>query len=411
MAEREESLLIGCGARFYRSGGTLHVEAQTGSGLRGWQQNFGRVVAFGVCLREPPPVGWSTVEEAGLDGPEFEFIELPNGYDRSVFLRARSAVRKILLAAMKEVDYRVFSFGGWIGDWGVTAADLARKNNLSHAVWLDRVESNIALLESGETLKSRVRSRVMHQVIAFNERRALAGAELALLHGKTVYDKLHNISPNAHVAEDIHVVAADAISAESLQRKLTNAATAPALHLVYVGRADPMKGPQLWVDTLLALSRRGVDFEAHWIGDGSELGAMKEFCKSNHIEGQVKFHGFVFERDRVLSFMRDAHLFLFCHVTDESPRNLIEALHSGLPLIGFADSYAENLVAEKGAGTLVPRGDVAGLSEALTLLANDRARLVQLIESAAESAHELTHEKVFAHRSAIVRQELGKRMM
>ncbi|MEL6532431.1 MAG: glycosyltransferase family 1 protein, partial [Pseudomonadota bacterium] len=67
-----------------------------------------------------------------------------------------------------------------------------------------------------------------------------------------------------------------------------------------------------------------------------------------------------------------------------------------------------NLVAEKGAGVLTERGDIHGLSAAVAALSADRENLADLIARAGQSASELTRERVFAHRSEIVKRELGK---
>ena len=43
---------------------------------------------------------------------------------------------------------------------------------------------------------------------------------------------------------------------------------------------------------------------------------------------QVALPGFIRDRSAILKVLREAQVFVFCHKTPESPRNLIEALVS-----------------------------------------------------------------------------------
>ena len=71
------------------------------------------------------------------------------------------------------------------------------------------------------------------------------------------------------------------------------------------------------------------------------------------LELYISFPGIEKDRQLVIDFLRTLDVFMFCHVTPESPRCLIEALMSGLPLIGYDSEYAKDLVAEHGGGKFV----------------------------------------------------------
>jgi colanic acid/amylovoran biosynthesis glycosyltransferase len=114
----------------------------------------------------------------------------------------------------------------------------------------------------------------------------------------------------------------------------------------------------------------------------------------------------VSDRAKVLETFRRAQFLLFCHMTDESPRNLIESLHSATPLVGFSDAFSAALVAEQGAGSLVSRGDVDALVEIVADLDANRSKLTDLIEAASKSARHLTRQQVFKDRAEIMLAEL-----
>lgn len=397
--------MVTLGAPFYRHDGRLFVEDQTISGLHAWAGHFPRVIAASICLHEDPPKGWSDAEAKGIALPQIELVELPNGYDRETFVKTRQAVADQLLSIMRRCSYRLFAIGGWIGDWGVLGADTARKHGIAHGIWFDRVESQVMLESAGPGLKGRLKGRLKWAIGTWNERRVLRGADLALLHGRTVYDHLAPLTRNPHIVEDIHLVDADRICPETLASKQSGAAQGP-LQIVYAGRATAMKGPLDWINALAGLSQRGIEWQASWLGDGDMMDKMQTLAADLRIDDRITFHGFVPDRTAVLNALRSAHALLFCHLTDESPRILIEALHSGTPLVGYRDPFAAGLVDEKGAGRLVPRGDAAALTSELIALNSNRPALSDLIGHAAASARHLTREQVFAHRCEIVKQNL-----
>lgn len=168
-----------------------------------------------------------------------------------------------------------------------------------------------------------------------------------------------------------------------------------------------MKGPFHWLEVIEHLAAEGVDFRARWLGDGPERSAMLERVARMGLEDRVELPGFVGDHAAVLEEMRGAHAFLFCHLTPESPRNLLEALASGCPLLGYGSAYPADLIARHGGGVLVPMGDAAALAGEAAGLAADRGRLVGLIRAAAADGAPFTDEGVFRHRSELVRRHLG----
>ena len=61
---------------------------------------------------------------------------------------------------------------------------------------------------------------------------------------------------------------------------------------------------------------------------------------------------------------------MFCHKTPESPRNLIEALVSGAPIVGYDSPFPRDLIAAHGGGVLTPLNDVNALVDSLASLAD-----------------------------------------
>jgi glycosyltransferase involved in cell wall biosynthesis len=107
-----------------------------------------------------------------------------------------------------------------------------------------------------------------------------------------------------------------------------------------------------------------------------------------------------------LGFLRGLDMFLFTHVTPESPRCLIEALISGVPLIGYESSYARELVSHRGGGQFSQIGDSGALAENVTRLARSRDELMRLTREAASGRGIYNDEAAFAHRSELIKRFL-----
>jgi glycosyltransferase involved in cell wall biosynthesis len=394
--------MIGLGSPYYRDAqGRLFVEDQTGSGLHAWQVYFDKIIAFAICGDGPPPSGWSLASDLGLDIDEIELLALPDTYAPRRMLQTWPVARKLMAEAMDRADYLTFAYGGWVGDPGEMASKLAASKGRRHAIWLDRVESQV-FRSTTPGIKGRIKAAVSLR----NERRALRRADLAMLHGRTVFDYFKDIARNPHIVEDIHLEDSDRIPPDELTEKLGQAARGP-LEFAYVGRADDMKGWQPWLQVLAALNARDIPFHATWLGNGPAFDAMKAKASELGInDTQLTLPGFVSDRAKVLETFRRAQFLLFCHMTDESPRNLIESLHSATPLVGFSDAFSAALVAEQGAGSLVSRGDVDALVEIVADLDANRSKLTDLIEAASKSARHLTRQQVFKDRAEIMLAEL-----
>ena len=118
----------------------------------------------------------------------------------------------------------------------------------------------------------------------------------------------------------------------------------------------------------------------------------------------IHFAGFVAGRAELLGKVRAGHAFLFTHVTPESPRNLLEALVCGTPIVGYDNAYAVDLLRLHGGGALVPLHDTELLGAVIAELARDRERLARMMREAAANGRRFTDAAVFAERSDLVKR-------
>lgn len=391
----------------YSSDNGYLLEDQACNGLRLWAENFKHVIVMFPVQHGVAPPSWIPLRSAQVDFEHVEVVALPTAYRIDQFLRHQAAIRRQIRELIDRARYLSFSIGGLIGDWGAIAAMEAHRKKRRFAVWTDRVESEVVReqVHSGKTFKKRRMAALTHWPMAMLERALIRRATVGLFHGAETYAAYEPYANAAEIVHDIHLSEKDRIPPMELAKK-KSAATQGPLRICYVGRADAMKGPTDWVQVMVELNKKGVEFQATWLGDGEALPAMRAEVTRQGMEDRVKLPGFVKDRTVLLETLRRSHILVFCHKTPESPRNLIEALVSGTPIVGYDSHFPRDLIASHGGGVLTTPNDIGALVATLEALAHDRVRLCTLIDRATLDGEPFNDVAVFKHRSEVIRAHL-----
>ncbi len=406
MKDKEKSLLIYAPVPLYQREDILLLEDQATNGLRLWSKHFESVSVIMPLATGPAPDNWQPLEGVEKSFSNVNLIPVPMAYRPDRFAKHFRRTRDVIRKEIDHADYLSFSIGGLFGDWGSVACYEAHRKGRKYAVWTDRVESQVVrqAMHSGP-FRRRLQSRLYHRPMAYLERFLIKRATLGLFHGRETYETYAPFCSNPQIVHDIHIKASEHISSEDLTQK-TRRVLQSRLKIIYVGRAVPMKGGMDWVSVLGGLSRLGVQFQATWLGDGPDLPAMQRYVSDNGLEESVSLAGFIKDRAQVLEVLRAADIFLFCHKTPESPRCLIEALVSGVPIVGYRGAFAQDLIYKNQGGYLVAPDDTAALIAKIYELDHDRETLGSLIFKAAQDGSAFDDETVFEHRSELIQKYL-----
>lgn len=381
----------------------LQIDDQTAAGLAQWCRHFDRVTFYGIADNgsSSNSTTWVDVEHAPF-ASRCSVRALPRAYRPLQMLRSYRHVRRALALQVREHDHLCFTVGGFVGDWPAVAARESARQNRRYSAWIDRVEPSITRdRQSGSSLLRRLAAEVMIIIGEAYTRIVLQGSSVALLQGRDTFDHYSRWAREPHCTYDTHTTVADQIGPRELDRKLARIAREDPLEILYVGRAVEMKGPLDWLATLSRINAAAVPFHATWVGDGSQLEIMRARIIKLGLTGRVDLAGFQGDRRVLLDIMRQGDLFLFCHKTPESPRSLIEALVSGVPLVGYGSAYPRGLVAS-GGGRFARQGDVEALADLVIDLHRDRAALGALVREAAESGLEYNEDRVYAFRAGLM---------
>ncbi len=404
----DTSLLLDLGVPFQMVGNNVHIEAQAYNGLLRWLENFDRITVCAPLLpsgQTESSMRWTAVAPLVAEG-RLTVMPFAWGYGIGAHARHAGAVRRALRTLIPRHRYLCFSNLGWLGAWGRVACEEAFRLDRPYAIWLDWVLHEMPSGHESNPAK-RIWRRAQRAMSKRTSLRDIRRASLGLFHGKTVFDGYAGLCRVSKIVHDVHLGVRDLIPAEQLRRRLAQRVS--LRKILYVGRVHPMKGPWQWLDTLQRVfseleSRSEV--QAEWIGDGPLLEDMRAAVEARGLTTRVSFPGAEMDRDRLLGIMRDADLFVFCHLSPESPRCLIEALMSGLPIIGFESAYASDLLDGSGGGQLVPVNDTAALSKAIIRCINDPNGTRKMAEAARSTGTHFSDIAVFRHRSDLIKTYL-----
>ncbi len=403
----DSSLLLDVGVPFRVQAGELLLEAQAHHGVQRWLDNFDRLTLCAPVVPEAlvePSVQWVAAKPLMREG-RLAVAPLPWGYDVRGHMRHVAAVRRTLRDLIPRHDRLCFANIGWLGAWGRIGAEEAFAKRRRFAVWLDWVLHEMPLRPERNPLKQAWR-RAERAMLRRLVLRDIGRASLGLFNGKTVFDAYAQVSSNPKIVHDIHLTEADIIPERQLESRLSR--SEGALRIVYVGRVHEMKGPRHWLDAMAAVigAYRGPrKVTATWIGDGPLLEEMRAAVLARNLTGHVSFPGLERDRARLVATLREADVFSFCHLTPESPRCLIEALMSGLPIVGFASAYAQGLLGDNAeGGVFVDTGDSAALGRELVSCLADPARLQRMSQVAYSAGRGYSDVRVFKHRSDLIKE-------
>jgi glycosyltransferase involved in cell wall biosynthesis len=407
---KDGRLLIYAPVPVYSSPEGWFLERQAANGLRLWAEHFDHVTVMMPHEDGPPPTGWILAEGVGPNLERMKIVPLPAAWVLPKFIQVYRKTRNTIRQEIGRADYLSFAIGGLVGDWGAVSCLQAHAMGRRFGAWTDAVESEIVRVESGSgsgSLKSRIKKRVIYRPMSILERFVIKRSTVGLFHGQQTYDAYAPYCSNPNIVHDIHVSRDSHITDEAFKLKIASAKSDP-LHVVYAGRAISIKGPLQWASALKKLSSKGVPFEAHWLGDGLMLEELRAQIEADGLANNITLHGYIDDQVAVAARLQAAHVFLFCHTTPESPRCLIESLIAGTPIVGYDGSYASDLIGKAGGGLLAPIGDTDALGRFLISLATDRDKLIGLIRNAREDGKPFDDEAVFAHRSELIKQFLGR---
>jgi len=390
----------------------LMVEHQAHHGMRRWLDSFTHLSIAAPLIPEPlalqrPEISWLPASDLTT---YIDFCPLPWAYRPDLFLKCIPHVASILNNEIDKCHYLQFALGGLWGDWAAIAAILALKKQRTFSVHTDRVEHEVVLKVSRELSRSRrLRAVAESAMMKALHKFIIKRCGLGLFHGMDTYEYYHawmqqnGKGDKAYCIHNIHDEGLQETSVKPLPPTPPLFKEKKGLRILYTGRIEATKAPMQWLTVLNRLKEKNMAVDAVWAGDGNLRQEFMKKISDYKLEGIVTTPGFIKDRTMIAELYRSADIFLFTHITPESPRCLLEALRFGVPIIGYESAFARDLIAGNGGGFLVPNENTEILAEAVAELISNQKHLSRLKEQAFKDGARFTSKAVFEERSRLIK--------
>ncbi len=146
-----------------------------------------------------------------------------------------------------------------------------------------------------------------------------------------------------------------------------------------LGRLDRGKGIDVLLRALPALS----DVRVVIAGDGPERRHLQRLADELRIGDRVEFLGWLTDPARLLA---DLDVLVVPSRADSMPLVILEAMHTGLPVVATTVGSVPEVITDRSTGLLVPPDEPSALAAALRILIADRGLRLRLGAAAARCA-------------------------
>ncbi|WP_052812887.1 glycosyltransferase family 4 protein [Desulfonatronum thioautotrophicum] len=161
-----------------------------------------------------------------------------------------------------------------------------------------------------------------------------------------------------------------------------------------VGSLIKLKNHALLLESM-ALAAAKVPLRLVIVGEGPERANLEQRCVELGIAGQVSFTGLL---ENPASVLQDLDIYCLASITEQMPMVVLEAMATGLPVVGTDVGDVREMVAEANKPFIVPSGDAQQYAQALETLARDAVRRKELGQANLEKCREQYDERLMVER-------------
>ena len=171
--------------------------------------------------------------------------------------------------------------------------------------------------------------------------------------------------------------------------------------IAFVGRLMTNKGPEVFMEALLALHRDGIRFKAVYLGDGPMRCELER--RAMALQGAVDFRGHSHNVDAEL---RRADLLVRPSLTEGMPLSVLEAMASGVCVVASDIAGNRDLIKDGGNGVLVPVKQSQALMLAIRSLLQEPDRRRRLADAGHATAQQYSWDRTVAGTAAALKKAL-----
>ncbi|HIE57418.1 MAG TPA: glycosyltransferase, partial [Anaerolineales bacterium] len=143
------------------------------------------------------------------------------------------------------------------------------------------------------------------------------------------------------------------------------------------------------------------------VGSGPELGNMKEWAQHIGIADRVHFTGQV-AYNQIPRYLVTSDIFVTASVTEVHPLTVIEAMASGLPVLGIESPGVGDTITDDENGYLIPNEDLAAFTAKMVRLITDGVLRQKMGAQARQTAQRYSYERTSQHMLEIYEQVIAE---
>ncbi|UCZ85319.1 glycosyltransferase family 4 protein [Pseudomonas sp. L5B5] len=156
----------------------------------------------------------------------------------------------------------------------------------------------------------------------------------------------------------------------------------------FVGRLSEEKGPDLFLDALIALCQLRPTLKAVLLGDGEQNQALRERIDAAGLSLRILLPGY---QQDMQPWLQRLNVLVLSSRTEGTPMILLEAMQAGTPVAAFAVGGIPDVVQHRHNGLLAKPLDSAELARCIAELLDDPALARNLAETARATQRQHYH--------------------
>ncbi len=161
--------------------------------------------------------------------------------------------------------------------------------------------------------------------------------------------------------------------------------------LAYVGRLGPEKNLPFLLRSFAGAANAYENIYLLIVGDGPEKDNLQDRVKHMKLNDRVKFTGLI-PYLNLPAYLAMSDAFVTASVTEVHPLSVIEAMASGLPILGIESPGVGDTVEDGVTGLLAPEEDIASFTAKMVLMISDHDHRKKMGESAKIAAEKYNIE-------------------
>jgi glycosyltransferase involved in cell wall biosynthesis len=171
--------------------------------------------------------------------------------------------------------------------------------------------------------------------------------------------------------------------------------------LLFVGRLERVKGVDVLLNALAAAKGHVPGLKLRIVGDGPQRAELEALTHELSLDDAVTFAGWIKSADIPAEYAAAGALVIPSVWPENLPTVCIEAMGSGLPVIGSDTGGIPELIQDGITGQIVPVGNPAALAAAITKLCRDPELMRSMSQDAVNAAQTFSIENFGGHLEAL----------